>query len=104
MSAKLRVPRRIGKTCTTGVRHNFTGGSVYELPFGKGRAFGNDWHPLLNGVLGNWQLGGLLYLRSGFAMTIRANDQGGGDGNDGPQTVGPVPFPASPNVPRAGTA
>lgn len=81
-------------------RHNFTAGWVYELPFGKGKAMGSGWNPAINGLLGNWQLGGLLYLRSGFASTVRANDQSGtnsrgaradriGDGNDGPQTVGP---------------
>jgi hypothetical protein len=81
--------------------HNFTSGWVYELPFGKGRTFGQNWNPMVSGILGNWQLGGLLYLRSGFAMTVQANDQSGtnsrgpradriGDGTDGPKTVGPL--------------
>ena len=80
--------------------HNFTSGWVYELPFGKGRTVGQNWNRVVNGLLGGWQLGGLLYLRSGFAMTVQANDQSGtnsrgaradriGGGADGPKTVGP---------------
>lgn len=80
--------------------HNFTSGWVYELPFGKQRAYGQNWNGFVNAVLGNWQLGSLLYLRSGFAMTVQANDQSGtnsrgaradriGDGTNGPGTVGP---------------
>jgi hypothetical protein len=54
------------------LRHNFIASFVYDLPFGRGRAFGADWHPLLNGVLGGWQLGGILFLRSGepFSVTV----------------------------------
>jgi hypothetical protein len=58
-------------------RHNFTAGWVYELPFGKSRGLGRDWNPVVNGRLGNWNLGGLVYLRSGFAMTVQAPDQSG---------------------------
>jgi hypothetical protein len=72
---------------------------TYALPFGRNRTFGSSWHPLLNGALGGWQLGGILTLRSGFPLTIRASDRSGtvsrgaradrvGDGK-GPQQVGP---------------
>lgn len=97
--------------------HNFSGAWVYELPFGKGRKYGSDMNGFANAVLGGWQLGGMAYLRSGFAMTIRANDQSGtnsrgaradriGDGNDGPKTVGPGSQWFNPSAyagPRVGT-
>jgi hypothetical protein len=80
--------------------HNFTGSFVYELPFGQGRSYGGNWNSAVNGVLGGWQLGGIVYGRSGFASTVRASDNSGtgsrgaradriGDGTDGPRTVGP---------------
>jgi hypothetical protein len=80
--------------------HNATGSFVYELPFGRGRSYGGDWGSAMNGVLGGWQLGGIVYLRSGFAMTVRGPDNSGtgsrgaradriGDGTDGPRIVGP---------------
>jgi hypothetical protein len=75
---------------------NFVG--TYELPLGRGKTFGSDWHPVLNGVLGGWQLGGILTLRSGFPLTVQATDRSGtrsrgaradriGDG-EGPKQVG----------------
>ena len=42
------------------IRHNFVGSFIYELPFGKGKKFGNSWSGPLNSVLGNWQLNGLI--------------------------------------------
>ncbi len=80
--------------------HNATGSFVYELPFGKGQKYGGNWNSAANAVLGSWQLGGLVYLRSGFASTVQGADNSGtgsrgaradriGDGTDGPRTVGP---------------
>jgi hypothetical protein len=80
--------------------HNATAAFVYELPFGRGRSFGGDWGSAMNSVLGGWQLGGIVYARSGFASTVRADDVSGtgsrgfradriGDGADGPRLVGP---------------
>jgi len=28
---------------------------VYDLPFGKGRAFGSQWNPVVNAILGGWK-------------------------------------------------
>jgi hypothetical protein len=50
---------------------------TYDLPFGRKQAFGAGWHPVLNGVLGGWQVGGFLTLRSGFPLTVRSTDRSG---------------------------
>ncbi|MEN6606634.1 MAG: carboxypeptidase regulatory-like domain-containing protein, partial [Bryobacteraceae bacterium] len=79
-------------------KHMLTYVYTYEMPFGKGRKWGADVHPLVNGFLGGWNMGGLLTLRSGFPLTITATDRSGttsrgpranrvGDGK-GPQDVG----------------
>jgi hypothetical protein len=52
-------------------RHMFTLSHVWDIPFGSGRPFGRNMHPVLNGVLGNWQLSGILTLRTGFPLTIQ---------------------------------
>jgi hypothetical protein len=54
------------------LRHNFVGSFVYDLPFGRGRAYASQMHPVANAILGGWQLGGILFLRSGepFSVTV----------------------------------
>jgi hypothetical protein len=80
-------------------KHMLTSVYTYELPFGHSKAVGSGWHPAVNQVLGGWQMGGILSLRSGFPLTIRANDVSGtisrgpradrlGNG-EGPRQVGP---------------
>lgn len=82
------------------VRHTVVYSFVYDLPFGKGKKFGSGWNPVVNRVLGDWQTGGILNLHTGFPLTIQAIDRSGtvsrgpradriGDGNDGPEQVGP---------------
>ncbi|MBI3696850.1 MAG: carboxypeptidase regulatory-like domain-containing protein, partial [Acidobacteria bacterium] len=52
-------------------RHRFTGATIYELPFGKGRKYMNSANRLVEGILGGWSASGLftynagLYLRFG---------------------------------------
>lgn len=55
-------------------RQVFSWAGSYELPFGKGRSWGGDWHPALNAVVGGWKLNSIVSMRSGFPLTIRAND------------------------------
>ena len=55
-------------------RHMFTFSHVWDVPFGKGRALGNNMHPVLNGFIGNWQLSGILTLRTGFPLTIQGGN------------------------------
>jgi hypothetical protein len=80
-------------------KHMFVGTYVYEMPFGKGKKWGSAWHPVVNHVLGGWQMGGILTLHTGFPLTIQATDRSGttsrgaradrvGNG-EGPKQVGP---------------
>ena len=79
--------------------HMLSLSSTYELPFGRNRTFGSGWNPVMNGIAGGWQLGGILTLRGGFPLTIQATDRSGtrsrgpradrvGDG-EGPKLAGP---------------
>ncbi len=73
---------------------------VYQLPFGKGHAFGANWSKPVDALIGGWQLGGVFTAHSGFPLTIKYNGDSSGTGqrsyrvnvigtpND-PQNIGP---------------
>lgn len=50
--------------------HRFTFSGIYELPFGKGRAIGTDWHPVADAILGGWQVQGLYEWQSGEPLVL----------------------------------
>ena len=63
--------------CYYDATHVLSSYAVYEIPFGRGKKFGNHSNPVTNNVLGNWQVSGILQLRGGFPLTIFASDASG---------------------------
>ena len=57
--------------------HRLVLAPIYDLPFGKGRRWGDSWHPVLNSIAGGWQLSTVGTLRSGGYVGLAV--QGGGD-------------------------
>jgi hypothetical protein len=53
------------------IKHAFKLGYVYDLPFGRGRAFGGGWNRFADGVLGGWALEGIVQWQSGTASNAR---------------------------------
>ena len=51
-------------------RHRFTGASIYELPFGRGRHFMNSANPVLDAVLGGWSVSGLFTYNAGVPLRL----------------------------------
>jgi hypothetical protein len=47
------------------IPHIFQASFVYELPVGRGRKFGDQMHPVLDAVVGGWQVNGILRINSG---------------------------------------
>jgi hypothetical protein len=78
--------------------HIFSGYFSYQLPFGRGKQFGHDVNPVVNAIIGNWQISGILTLHSGNALTL--NDFGGwgayGD-HSGTNSIGPYTLANLPN-------
>ena len=56
------------------VRHNFTIGGVWDLPFGKGKPFGTDMSKGMEMFFGGWNINYTLMARTGVPITVRAND------------------------------
>jgi carboxypeptidase family protein len=55
---------------------------VYELPFGRGKKFGNGWNRAVDAAFGGWQISGITNYQSGFPFnpTITSNlDNGEGN-------------------------
>lgn len=50
--------------------HRFTFSSIYELPIGKGRTWGNNWHPIVDAIFGGWQVQGLYEWQSGEPLVF----------------------------------
>jgi len=66
------------------LNHDFTASVIYELPFGKGKAFGSDWNGAVNAILGNWELTVIQKVTSGFPIFVVApNNSGVNFENDG---------------------
>ena len=65
------------------LHNNFTASVIYDLPFGRGKTFGNGWNNLTNSLLGGWQLTLIEKITSGFADPLidSANNSGVGNGN-----------------------
>ncbi|TAM82234.1 MAG: carboxypeptidase regulatory-like domain-containing protein [Acidobacteria bacterium] len=57
--------------------HLFVTSYTYQLPFGKGKAYGSNWNSVTNGVLGGWELSGIISAHSGYPITITGPDNSG---------------------------
>ena len=53
------------------VRHSANISAMYELPFGRGRQFGQNISKAADTILGGWQLGGIINARTGLPLDIR---------------------------------
>jgi hypothetical protein len=55
------------------IRHNFTTVFNYELPFGKGKQYGANLNRFVQAIAGDWQVNGVLSLRTGQPYTVNAS-------------------------------
>lgn len=44
---------------------------VWDLPVGRGRWLGGDWHPVLDAIAGGWQINGINTMTSGQPINFR---------------------------------
>jgi hypothetical protein len=51
------------------VGHRFSFNGIWEVPFGRARRFGTTISPVVDGILGGWQLSGSLVFRTGIPLT-----------------------------------
>jgi len=57
---------------TSNIPHSFVVSAMWELPYGRGRHFGNTSNPFVNAVLGGWDLDAIVNMQSGLPFTMTA--------------------------------
>ena len=50
-------------------RHVINANGLFQLPFGKGRKYFSDLHPVAEALVGGWQLGGIFRWNSGLPFS-----------------------------------
>ncbi len=52
------------------LNNSFTASVLYELPFGKGKRYGNDWSGASDAIFGHWQVNLIERATSGFPLFV----------------------------------
>jgi len=55
------------------IRHNFTTGFNYDVPFGRGKALGVNMNRALDTIVGGWMVNGIFSFHTGQPFTVRSN-------------------------------
>lgn len=53
------------------LRHQMNFNWITDLPFGRGKKFGSDMNRVLNQLVGNWSVAGLVRWTSGFPFNVQ---------------------------------
>ena len=51
-------------------KHRWTIAYIWEAPLGRGKRFHSDMHPVLDGIIGGWQISGITTFQSGNTFSI----------------------------------
>jgi carboxypeptidase family protein len=52
------------------LNNSFTASVIYDLPFGKGKRYGDNWSSATNTILGHWQVNLIERATSGFPLFV----------------------------------
>jgi len=70
------------------VPHRLVWSGGYELPFGRGKRLGRNMNRWVNGVVGGWQVNGILALQAGQPLNTGMANPRLADGNQRPNITG----------------
>jgi hypothetical protein len=74
--AEAIVPENINcRSCerassTFDMRHYFTSSAIWQVPVGNGKRVLSSASPIVNGLLGGWQVAGVSMIRSGLPLNV----------------------------------
>lgn len=72
----------------TDARNRFVLAGSYDLPFGRGRHFGSNINPVLDGFAGGWQVNAFLTFQSGYPLNVYMANGRLADGSQRPNITG----------------
>jgi outer membrane receptor protein involved in Fe transport len=75
--------------CAEDISDLFTANGIYELPFGRSKAYLNN-RALTDAFVGGWKVAGIAQLRTGPWETLGSNQNVGFFDNSLPNVIGPV--------------
>lgn len=78
----------------------WTTSMLYQLPFGRSRAFLSNANRVVDAVLGGWQLGTILTLEGGFPFSVNCQSNGTYENTDSgcrADATGASPYLANPS-------
>jgi len=71
-------PKAEWAPCYYDATHILSSYAIYELPVGRGKAFGKDMNSVANAIVGGWTISPIISLHTGFPMTpYGSGDQSG---------------------------
>jgi hypothetical protein len=70
------------------VAHRVVVAGVWQLPFGRDRAWGSDWNRFADGLLGGWDISGVFSRQSGLPLAVTLSGGAIWDGTQRPNLVG----------------
>lgn len=57
-------------------RQNFVWSNIYQLPFGRGQRWGNNWNKVVDGFLGGWHVANIMTVRTGLPLNVTLASSG----------------------------
>jgi len=66
-------PKRDKYRAAFDIRQSFSANALYPLPFGRGQAIGRDVNPIIDKLIGGWQIQGLVRVNTGSPFSIASN-------------------------------
>lgn len=89
--------------CYFNVKGDLTGYFIYDLPFGRGKAFGANMNSVANALAGGWRVSVIPTFRGGFPLTLSAANDESGTGTFAPRPQCIAPPRVLHKHPAAGT-
>jgi Carboxypeptidase regulatory-like domain len=66
-------PKAEWAPCYYDSTHTLTSYAIYDLPFGKGRTYGNSMNRAVDAVVGGWEVSPILSIHTGFPLALSTN-------------------------------